>query len=229
MLSLDYREQLDSLTALKWPTLICQSVPWAAHEHLCFLHRWSHVGSSLNQDGSLSRVDVEQDHDAFDANMAGRASSSKEEGIMTEDGELPSLTPATVVTDEKSSAYLNQGSGVKHSKRMALISKSIAVPVKTARNQSFGRYEEDTDLMMDSESEVDDTTNNDKEIECAVDEGNSWVDYGIKEFNLVLTRKRDAGEGNVDLEVKVVKIFRTCDVRVFSYVFFWLILLTNCL
>ncbi|XP_021759542.1 THO complex subunit 5A-like [Chenopodium quinoa] len=195
-------EQLDSLTKHTWPPLRCQSVPWAAHEHLCFLHRWSPQGSSLNQGIPLARVEVEQGHISLDTNMAGRAGSSKEEGIVTEDGELPSLVPAAVVTDEKSTANLNQGSVAKHSKRMTLISKNITVPVKTARNQSFGRNEDDIDLMMDSESEVDDTPQTDREDE-SIDEGNFWVNYAVKEFELILTRKRDVEEGDVDLEAKI--------------------------
>lgn len=196
-------EQLDSLSNLSWPPLNYQSVPWAVHEHQCFLHRWSPVGTSLNQDVSLPRVDMELGHDSLDNNIAGRAGSSKEEGIVTEDGELPSLIPAAVVTEEKSAANLNQGSGANQPKRMALISKSIAVPVKTAKSQSFRRYEDDADFMMDSESEVDEATKTEREIECAVSDENSWVDYGVKEFNLVLTRKREVEEGNVDLEAKI--------------------------
>lgn len=180
----------------------CQNVTWAAQEHLCSLHRWSHIGSSISQEVLLPRMDVEQDHDSFNVNMGVRAESSKEEvGLLTEDGELPSLIPAAVVADDRSTANINQGLGVNRSKRMTLISKSVALPVRTARNQSFGRYEEDTDLILDSESEVDDPIKIESENDIVIEE-NHWVDYGVKEFNLVLTRKRD-GEDNVDLEAKI--------------------------
>ncbi|KAL2894660.1 THO complex subunit 5B [Bienertia sinuspersici] len=198
-------EQLDSLTNLTWPSLTCQSVPWASHEHLCFLHKWLLVGSSHNLGLSLPSVDLEQQcHDSLDDDVAGRAGTSKEEvevGIVKEDGELPSLIPEAVVTDDKSN---NHASGAKHSaKRMTPIPKSIGLPIKTVRNPSFGRYEEDIDLMLDSESELDDSTKFEMENECVNPEDNSWVDYGVKEYDLVMTRRRDVQEGNVDLEAKV--------------------------
>ena len=204
-----YREQLDSLTNHKWPSLNCQTVPWAAHEHLCFLHKWLAVGSSHNPGLPLPSVDVEQGQNSLDDDVAGKTGTSKEEvevGIVTEDGELPSLLPAAAVEDDNSIVNLNQVSSAKPSKRKALIPKSIGLPIKTVRNQSFGRYEEDTDLMLDSESEADDSTKIEMENECAVPEENSWVDYGVKEYNLVLTRKQDVTEGNVDLEAKVGNI-----------------------
>lgn len=197
-------EQLDSLTNLTWPYLNCQSVPWATQEHLCFVRRWLPVGSSLNQDASLPRADIDQDRDTLDVNETVRAGSSKEEiGIVTEDGELPSLIPPAGVTDDISTADLNQESGTNHFKRKTLISKSFTIPVKTTRSHSFGHYDDDTDLILDSESEVDESAKTERENKCAVVEGISWVDYGVKDFNLMLTNKRYVEEGNVDLEAKI--------------------------
>ncbi|CAO2817804.1 unnamed protein product [Amaranthus hypochondriacus] len=191
-------EQLDSLTNLAWPSITCQSVPWATHEYFCFLSKWSPVGSSVNQEISIPEVEMENDHDSLDVITVGKADSSKEElGFVTEDGELPSLISSTVLTDDKSTANLSD------SKRKTLTSKTKTLPMKSARSQSFGRYEEDTDLILDSESEMDDVAKPERENECDVLEANSWVDYGVKEYNLVLTRKRDAEEGNIDLQAKI--------------------------
>lgn len=108
MLSLVYREQLDSLTNLAWPSITCQSVPWATHEYFCFLSKWSPVGSSVNQEISIPEVEMENDHDSLDVITVGKADSSKEElGFVTEDGELPSLISSTVLTDDKSTATLS--------------------------------------------------------------------------------------------------------------------------
>lgn len=198
-------EQLDLLTNLKWPPLNCESVPWALHKHLCGLHRWSPVRSSANQTSSLTRTDMEKGLDSLDVSLAGKAASSKEDvGVITEDGELPSLVSVgAVVTDDKSTAVLKQGSPLDSPKRMALISKRIVTPAKTNRSQSFGRHDDEFDLMLDSESEMDDVSKTEGETEFTIIEQRSWVDYGTREFNLGLIRKTDLEEKNVELEAKI--------------------------
>ncbi|XP_047960714.1 THO complex subunit 5A isoform X2 [Salvia hispanica] len=53
-------ELLDSLGNLKWPTLTCESIPWATHTPRCKLHGWSFIPTAGNNSGSFSVADAEQ-------------------------------------------------------------------------------------------------------------------------------------------------------------------------
>ncbi|KAL9235875.1 hypothetical protein vseg_010607 [Gypsophila vaccaria] len=197
-------EQLDFLLGLKWPPINYESVPWASHKHLCGFHRWAPLKSSSSQEASLPKADIELVHYSMDVGLAGRAGTSKEElGVVTEDGELPSLTqPAAVLSNAGTASNIIQELAPDRSKSMSLVAKS-STPVKTARTQSFGRYEEDVDLMLDSDSEVEDSAKTEKEVQWPSIEKKPWVDYGVQEFSLCLTRTRDNDEGNVELEAKI--------------------------
>ncbi|KAK9733328.1 hypothetical protein RND81_04G060300 [Saponaria officinalis] len=198
-------EQLAFLLELKWPLINYKSVPWASHKHLCCFHSWAPLGSSSSLEASLPKADIELGHDLMDVSLAGRAGTSKEEiGIVTEDGELPSLTqPPAVLNNDRTTSDITQESSLDRSKSRTLTAKSVAPPVKTVRTQSFGRYEEDADLLLDSDSEGEDGAKTEREVELTSIERKPWVDYGVQEFSLCLTRKRDIDEANVELEAKI--------------------------
>lgn len=196
-------EQLDLLTNLKWPPLNCESVPWALHKHLCSLHRWSLVTSSANYSSSLVRADMKKGNDSSDVSVARKAAISQDVvEVVPEDGELPSLITVAAVGIDYKSTVVKPESDLDHSKLIALISKSTIPPAKTARSHSFARHDDDSDLCLDSESEADDISKTEGEVEVIATEGGSWVDYGSQDFNLSLIRT-DAEERSIELEAKI--------------------------
>lgn len=208
-----YREQLDSLMKRKWPTLNCEGVPWALHSPLCNLHSWSIVGRPPERTYSLPATDTEQAQDHLDVNMDGRSGTSKEDlESAREDGELPSLVQAASVGNDVKLTH-SKGSNLDHSRQLALISKSIISPVGKARSQSFKKHDDDSDLLLDIDSELDEPAQIETEVDNAASiqyyETNekSWVDCGVKEFTLVLNRTMDANEKIVKLEAKVCRLF----------------------
>ncbi|KDP38329.1 hypothetical protein JCGZ_04254 [Jatropha curcas] len=197
-------EQLDSLLKLKWPSLNCESVPWALHTPLCNLHGWSVAGSQTNQASPVPVVDTDQVEEPMDVDVDRRTGTSKEESESArEDGELPSLV-ASVVNDIKVTP--SKISNLEHTRHLALISKSIISPVSKGKSLSFKKSDEDSDLLLDNDSDKDELVPLEQEIEneaCLKMAENLWVDYGVKEYSLVLTGKVDADERNVKLEAKI--------------------------
>lgn len=195
-----YREQLDSLMKLKWPDLSCESVPWALHTPLCNLLGCSSVGSPPNQASSLSVIDVEQVPQPID--VIERSATSREDLENTrEDGELPSLASDIKLAPEKES-------NIDHSRQLALISKSIISPISKAKLQSLKKHDEDTNLMLDLESDMDEPAYIEPEEEHEVpiqcfEEARKWVNYGAREFSLVFIRNIDMHKKTVKLEAKV--------------------------
>ncbi|GKV04626.1 hypothetical protein SLEP1_g16767 [Rubroshorea leprosula] len=86
-------------------------------------------------------------------------------------------------------------SNPNHSKQLALITKSIVSPVGTGKSSSFKKHEDDSDLMLETDSDVDEPAEIEAEAENAALAQHyeiakkSGVDYGVQEFCLVLTRK----------------------------------------
>lgn len=201
-------DQLDLLLKLKWPSLTCESVPWASHTPLCSLHGWSPIGLSPNHASSLPVVDVEQGQGPSDMDMDGRSGTSREEvENAREDGELPSLVPVSAVVNDVK--LTPKGSDLEHSKRLSLISKSMVSPIGMAKSQSFRKNYEDSELLLDSESDLDEPVQIDQETENTAligryeMVGNSWADYGVQEYSLVLTRTVDNNKTNMKLEAKI--------------------------
>ncbi|KAJ0024237.1 hypothetical protein Pint_08767 [Pistacia integerrima] len=200
-------EQLDSLMKLKWPALNFGSVPWALHTPLCSLHGWSPVGSASNSTSSLPTIDTQHIQEPIDVNLDGRPSASKEElETAREDGELPSLVPvASVENDVKLTP--SRGSGLIHSRQLALISKST--PISKARAQSFKKHD-DSELLIDTDSDMEDPAQVDADAENAASSHSyemtkkSWVDCGVREFCLILARKMGGNEKIVKLEAKIM-------------------------
>lgn len=208
---LAYRAQLDSLMKLKWPALTCESVPWALHKPMCNLNGWSPVGPPPTQALSLPILDTEQVREPIDVDTIARHGTSKEElESAREDGELPYLVPAASGTSEVKLRFL-KGSNLEHSRQLTLISKSLVPPISKAKSQSFKKPDEDIDLLLDTDSDQDGPAYLEPESEttgCTQyrEMGEkSWVDYGVMEFCLVLTRSMDTNKRILKLEAKVTK------------------------
>ncbi|KAJ7958163.1 THO complex, subunit [Quillaja saponaria] len=200
-------EQLGSLMKLKWPILSHENVPWTLHTPLCELHTWSTVEPLPNK-ASLALLDRDHGQEPMDVDMVGRSGTSKEEAENArEDGELPSLVPSTsIVSDAKPTSL--KGSYLDHSKRVALISKSIIPPISKAKSQSFKKYDENSDLMLDTESDIDEPAQTEPDEDMALNQYIEkdefpWMNYGVREFCLVLARKTNADERIMKLESKV--------------------------
>ncbi|KAE8659112.1 Abscisic acid responsive elements-binding factor 2 isoform 1 [Hibiscus syriacus] len=198
-------EQLDSLMKLKWPALNCKSVPWALHVPLCSLHSWSSVGSKVNKDSSSQPIiDTEPVQEPM-SDMDGRSGITKEElEGFREDGELPPLLSVPSATTKAEHNPL-KGSNLSHSKQLALVSKSILSPAGKGKLSSFKKHD-DSVLMLDMDSELDEppeTETENSSTQCYEIVEKTWVDYGNKEFILLLTRKTDTSGQNMTLEAKI--------------------------
>ncbi|KAI3807210.1 hypothetical protein L1987_23135 [Smallanthus sonchifolius] len=196
-------EQIDSLTKLKWPSLTCQTVPWFSHARLCSLQSWTFMPSHKPTAPVEEQVQAQQE-----VEMVGGPDTSKAEmENIREDGELPSLNPAATVVKEITVTPLKV-SGNEHSKRLALITKSMASPMSKGKSPSSRKLDEDLDLMLVSDSEVDEPPQTEP---VAVPSGsggikvidNSWIAYGVRDYCLILTRKDNSGDGYMKLEAKI--------------------------
>lgn len=194
-------EQLESLMKLEWPPLNCESVPWVLHTPLCNLHGWSPAGPPPNQASTVAVTGTNIVQEPIDVSMDGRLESARE------DGELPSLiAAASAVNDVKLTPKV---STIEHSRQLSLMSKSIISPISKVKSQSFKKHDEDFDLLLDTDSDLDELSQIEPEVETDASikyyemAEKSWVDYGVKEYTLVLIRKKDDGEKKVKLEAKV--------------------------
>lgn len=203
---LSYREQFDSLMNLNWPVLAGRSVPWASHDPRCSLHAWVPLCPSPSQVSTLAVAETEQVQLPTEVVVDGKSASSKEEVESTrEDGELPSLVPVTSIND--TNVTPNKRINFDPSTKLAFISKSASSPIIKGKSPSFKKYGDDADLILESDSEVDDTvqvgqdSNNTPGLAGFSDK--SWVDCKVQEYCLVLTRKMDNEERKMKLESKV--------------------------
>ncbi|XP_047320018.1 THO complex subunit 5B isoform X2 [Impatiens glandulifera] len=195
-------EQLDLLLKLKWPNLACKDVPWALHAPLCSIVGWSPVRSPDSHERSPAIADIEQAQTTSEVSTEKRSGNGKEEmESVREDGELPSLIPVVSSEVEITPSKISE---LEHIKQMSLISKNMVSPINMAKSQSFKKNEDDIDLIMDSDSDIEGPALVNQETEkmpAAV--GNSWVQYGMREYCLVLSRITDKDKTNVKLEAKV--------------------------
>ncbi|CAN1323806.1 THO complex subunit 5B [Linum perenne] len=202
-------KQLDSLVQLKWPSVNCERVPWASHTPLCSLDSWSSIAPPPNQASSLHAIPTDQVEEHMDIDRDGRSGTSKEglEGVR-EDGELPSLVQRGSMADDMKHTT-SKVSNVERSRQLALISKSVISPLSKVKSHSFKKYDEDTELLLDIDSDNDELTQNEQETEDVdstqghLFSSESWVDFGAKEYSLILTRKLSSEGRNVKLEAKV--------------------------
>ncbi|KAK8642532.1 hypothetical protein V6N13_011873 [Hibiscus sabdariffa] len=199
-------KQLDSLMKLKWPALNCKTVPWALHAPLCSLHSWSSVRSKVNEDSSSQPVIESEPIQEPMNDMDGRSGITNEElEGFREDGELPSLLSVPSATIDAKLTPL-KGSSLNHSKQLALISKSILSPGGKGKLPSFKKHDDDSVFMLETDSELDvplETETENSSTQCYEIVEKSWVDYGNKEFILLLTRKMDTSGQNMKLEAKI--------------------------
>ncbi|KAH0684908.1 hypothetical protein KY285_022635 [Solanum tuberosum] len=198
-------EQFDSLTNLNWPALAGRRVPWASHDPRCSLHAWFPLGSSPSQVSSLTLTEEQVQHPT-EVVVDGKSASSKEEVESTrEDGELPSLVPATSINDINVTPI--KRTDFDHSTKLAFISKSTSSPITKGKSPSFKKYGDDTDLILESDSEMDDIVQIEQDSNntpgSAGVSDKSWVDCKVQEYCLVLTRKMDNDERKMKLESKI--------------------------
>ncbi|XP_042049285.1 THO complex subunit 5B-like [Salvia splendens] len=202
-------ELLDSLGNLKWPTLTCESIPWATHTPRCKLHGWSFITTASNDSGSFSVADAEQGQDLKNTDAHNKTGVSKEDmETLKEDGELPSLLPVATAVNDDAKLTPSKGSEFEHSGRLSLISASIISPLKNkGKSPSFKRQEDDIDLMLESENEDEPVQLEDlsdlsrQEGPVVVD--NAWADYGVKGYTLVLVQKLDNDDRIMILKAKI--------------------------
>lgn len=209
------REQLDSLEKLKWPVLTCDDVPWVSHKPSCCLQGWSLVGYPISQASSLTTMEKEKVQDPVDVDMLGKSGISREEiDGAREDGELPALVSSTSVLNNAQLTPLRIPN-LEHSKQLTLISKSITPQTNYSRMLSFNKHDEDYELMLDVDSDQDEPV----QPELAADEiasipssdmaRRTWMDYGSKEYCLVMTRDTDSPAKNLKLQAKVTFFFKS--------------------
>lgn len=208
-------ELFDSLMKLNWPALASRRVPWASHDPRCILHAWFPVGSSPSQVSSLALTETEQVQHPTEVVVDGNPASSKEEVESTrEDGELPSLVPATSVNDINVAPI--KRTDFDHSAKLAFISKSTSSPITKGKSPSFKKYGDDTDLILESDGEMDDIVQIEQDSHNSPGSAGvsdvSWVDFKVQEYCLVLTRKMDNEERKMKLEAKI-KISREYPLR----------------
>ncbi|XP_073122617.1 THO complex subunit 5B isoform X2 [Henckelia pumila] len=203
------KDLLGSLTKRNWPTLTCENVPWASHTPRCNLHGWLSLAFACDNNTSLPVTDMGHGERPASFDEDSKSALSKEEmETTTEDGELPSLFPvATGVNNVKLTP--SKGNEVEHSRKLGYISKSIISPMSKGKSPSFKKYEEDIDLMVESENELDEPVQVEEVSDDASPLGalgmvkNSWADCGVQEYSLVLMRKLDNGSENMKLEAKI--------------------------
>ncbi|XP_010943078.2 THO complex subunit 5A [Elaeis guineensis] len=193
-------EQLDSLMKLRWPLLAYGDIPWALHDPLCTLQNCS--SSELIPDSSsFSAVVVGQVAHVIDLDLDRRSVTSWEVESAREDGELPTALPAANSPDDSKVTMANGSSEhVEHSRSLALITKSVT-PSKKVKSRVLRKSEDDLELILDSDSELEEHTCIDQEIEN-VRVGKPWEDHAAKEFTLILTRTYE-NERNAKLNAKV--------------------------
>ncbi|KAH7655597.1 THO complex subunit 5 protein [Dioscorea alata] len=193
-------EQLSVLRKLKWPFISYKNVPWALHTPFCTLHQWSLAGIS---DGSSSGVAVEQIIDPAGSDMDRRSAASWDEVEgAREDGELP-LAVTVASSAEKPKTTSSSGfSDLEHSRSFSLLAKNLTPKKIKSQHLLVHKDEDDLELMIDSESDVEEQVfDQETEILRTVSE-KPWEDFAAREFLLVLTRK-DKTEQIVMLEAKV--------------------------
>ncbi|KAK1315124.1 hypothetical protein QJS10_CPA06g02389 [Acorus calamus] len=200
-------KHLESLTKLHMPPLAYGKVPWASHTPLCSLQSWLPVGCVSDQASSPAVVAIDQVTGSVDLEMNDVSGMPREEiENAREDGELPSTIQAAPPSKDLKTLP-SKSPGHEHSRTLTLISKSMIFSSK-GRSQSFGRYDDNSELLLDDESDLDEAMHIKSETEVGATAGhdgtidNSWKDYAVKEFRLVLTKQSERKETR-KLEAKV--------------------------
>ncbi|XP_076912835.1 THO complex subunit 5A [Bidens hawaiensis] len=202
-------EQIDSLTKLKWPSLTCQAVPWFSHTRQCSLQSWTIIPLHKPTAPIEEQNQTQQEVNTVGGPGPGPDTSKPETENITEDGELPSLNPTTVIGKEITITPLKV-SGTEHSKRLALITKSVGSPMSKGKSPSSRRLDDEFDLMMSvSDSEVDEPQQTEPETVLTETGGikvidNSWIACGVRDYCLILTRNLNNSDGLLKLKAKIM-------------------------
>lgn len=180
-----YREQLDSLLRLKWPSLVYDNVPWALHAPSCTLQSWSPVG--FDPESSLSPGMVDQSALSLHRDLERRSVTSWEVESAREDGELPTTLPVAKLPDESATTSSGLFEHVDHSKSLAMISKNVTPSKAPARG--LRKNDDDLDLLLESESEIEEQTFLDQETENASHVNREiWKEFAAREFALAFSK-----------------------------------------
>lgn len=137
---------------------------------------------SLNTDKSIASI--------TDGKL--RMSREESEGAR-EDGELPSSLYTPAFTDDLNRTPSKLSIDIERSTSLALISKTVTPSSKGKSQSSRKKYDDDLDiLMLDNESDIespylDDTEKEDVDTAFYKDV-ESWIDFDVQEYHLVLSR-----------------------------------------
>uniref|UniRef100_A0A0D9VLG5 THO complex subunit 5B n=1 Tax=Leersia perrieri TaxID=77586 RepID=A0A0D9VLG5_9ORYZ len=195
--------QLDYLTKLKWPQIKNENAPWASRPPLCSLHSWSFTGI-FPEPAPRSPLMIVGAAGSVDSDMERRSVTHWEDTESTrEDGEVLAMVPAESTPNALKMSQSEVSPEVRnHSRGLSLISKSTT-PSKLSISHSFGRNEDDLDLLMYSDSELEEQTFADQEVEkVSLGTDKSWEDYASREFTMVLSKTLKNGP-KVMLEAKI--------------------------
>ncbi|KAG9129537.1 hypothetical protein Leryth_025088 [Lithospermum erythrorhizon] len=208
-------EQLDSVMKLKWPGVTCKSVPWASHSPKCSLISCKPVSGSPSQ--ALPVPNTEQVPATLAIDKGEKSSLRLEIGTNREDGELPYLNPVGSATSD-AVITPTKNMDLEHSMRMSLISKNVISPMTMGKSPSFRKHEDDVDLILDSDSELDEPAKDELETEDVLGGGEfnlcdrAWINVGVREYCLVLTRKSDNDDKTMNMEA-LIKISMEYPIR----------------
>lgn len=182
-------EQLHSLAKLKMPSLMDENVPWASHAPSCTLEHWSAAGLVLNS----SSAAAEHAANSFGPDQGRRSVTPWEETENArEDGELPVVPIAETLSEDPIEITSNGFSELEHSRGLALITKSIT-PTKKVKSQFFSKLDDDSELMLDSESDLEEQCLDSESEDVSMICEKPWEDHGTREFHLELSKKDENG------------------------------------
>lgn len=190
------------MTKLKWPRIEHKNTPWASHNPSCSLHSWSFTGSFPEPSHRLSLM-MNVAGSSADSDIERRSVTHWDETEGNrEDGELLAVVPAEKELNVDSLNSEMSPEVRSHSRGLSLISKS-ATPSKLSISRSFGRNDDDVDLLMYSDSELEDQPCIHEETEKVTPSiDKSWEDYASREFTMVLSKTMKNGP-KIMLEAKV--------------------------
>ncbi|KAJ3695901.1 hypothetical protein LUZ60_001278 [Juncus effusus] len=202
------KEQLDSLSKLKWPALNYENAPWASYTSSSILYSWSQVGPTSADSASGSNPFLLEASD-----RRSITTTHWEEGESNrEDGELPMANPVTgqnrPVREKTPTSPPPGGSEAdpaEFSRSLSMISKSgprfkKGIDLNVVRGEDD---DEDEMMVLYSDSELEGPVMDEMERDNGpVGSVEAWEDCGLREYKLVL--RQSLGNNEIlKLEAKV--------------------------
>lgn len=159
-------------------------------------------------DGSSSGVAIEQIIDLAGSDMDRRSTASWDdvEGAR-EDGELPLVVMVALSAEKPKTTSSSGFSDLEHSRSFSLLAKNLTPKKIKSQHLLVHKDEDDLELMIDSESDVEEQVLDQETEILRTGSEKPWEDFAAREFHLVLTRK-DKTEQIVMLEAKVNFVLR---------------------